>query len=225
MSGRTEPGIQSSHPRGPANHNCVGTRALSQLQRLPPWPDLAPLGPILNAARIVGLFEWNIAEDRIFPCLGMARIFGLDVSTVRRGAPSSAFVAALHPGDRTTFTERPSPTQGRIRQTIYRVAPAGHGSPRTILDVTQLSFDAHGKPDWACGALFDHPGAGSSTTPLNADRILDTLDRAAGLAIELRGVVRDIKSPTLHLLVDMVLIEIASSLGRQIDRPELSRLN
>jgi len=199
---------------------------MPQPQRLPPWPDLAPLEPILDAANIIGLFEWNIAENRIFPCLGMARIFGLDLATIREGAPASAFTSALHPKDRAAFSARAGHGRKSVEQTIYRVSASGIAAQRTILDVTRLSFGPDGKPDWACGALFDYLGeAKAATMPAGAHKVLAALDRAAGLAIELRHVVQAIRSPTLHSLVDMVLIEIASSLASQMDRPEASRLN
>lgn len=198
---------------------------MPHLQRLPPWPDLAPLEPILDAANIVGLFEWNIAENRIFPCLGMARIFGLDLSIIREGAPASAFAAALHPNDRAAFAARAGHGRRGVEQTIYRVSGGDTVSTRTILDVTRLSFDTNGTPDWACGALFDYPGAKAAPTTAGAHKVLAALDRAAGLAIELRRVVQEVQSPTLHSLVDMVLIEIASSLARQMERPETARLN
>lgn len=195
------------------------------LQRLPPWPDLAPLEPLLDAANIVGLFEWNIADNRIFPCLGMARIFRLDPAVIREGAPVSAFVPALHPKDRAAFSARVNHGRKGIEQTIYRVSDTGDAAPRTILDLMRLSFDARGTADWACGALFDYPGTEAETLPLKAHKVLAALDRAAGLAIDLRSAVQDIQSPTLHTLVDMVLIEIASSLARQLEQPEASLLN
>ncbi|TXN25110.1 hypothetical protein [Methylobacterium sp. WL9] len=198
---------------------------MPHLQRLPPWPDLAPLEPILDAANIVGLFEWNIAENRIFPCVGMARIFRLDPAIIREGAPVSAFVPALHPKDRAAFSGRVSHGRKGLEQTIYRVSDTGDAAPRTILDLMRLSFDEHDTADWACGALFDYPGTEAATVPLKAQKVLAALDRAAGLAIDLRGAVQDIQSPTLHALVDMVLIEIASSLARQLERPEVSLLN
>ena len=156
----------------------------------------------------------------------MARIFGLDLSTIHEGAPASAFVSALHPKDRAAFSARASHGRSGVEQTIYRVSAQGSAAMRTILDVTRLSFDSDGTPDWACGALFDYPGANAAASaPSSAHKVLSALDRAAGLSIELRRVVQEIQSPTLKALVDMVLIEIASSLARQLDRPEATRLN
>ncbi|WP_210245067.1 hypothetical protein [Methylobacterium haplocladii] len=156
----------------------------------------------------------------------MARIFGLDLSTIREGAPASAFLAALHPKDRAAFSARVGHGRRGVEQTIYRVSAPGSAATRTILDVTRLSFDANGSPDWACGALFDYPGDNKpGMLPSSGHKVLAALDRAAGLAIELRRVVQEVQSPTLQTLVDMVLIEIASSLARQMERPEMARLN
>ncbi len=178
--------------------------------RLPPWPELAPFQPILEAANIIGLFEWDRGSGRIVPCLGMARLFGLDRNSILAGAPVEAFLPALHPDDRAAFSERARLDGLVATQMRYRLTDAA-GREHAILECARYTLDAQGYPRWGCGALFEPPPEfGGALRKGMAD---ERLIRAAQLAVELCETVRGLQLPALNALLKLTLHEIGSHIA------------
>ncbi|MDP3418420.1 PAS domain-containing sensor histidine kinase [Falsiroseomonas sp.] len=54
----------------------------------------------LGASGMVGLFDWHIPEDLLYPDERFARVFGVDAARAANGVPHAEFVQAMHPDDR-----------------------------------------------------------------------------------------------------------------------------
>ena len=88
----------------------------------------------LGASGMVGLFDWHIPEDRLFPDARFARVFGLDPERAAAGVPLGEFVQVIHPDDRPRVkaaVDRAVET-GDPYEIEYRVLQPG-GEARWIL--------------------------------------------------------------------------------------------
>ena len=54
----------------------------------------------LDAAEVVGTWDWDIAADRIIPDARLARLFGIDAERAEAGSRFAEFLAGVHPEDR-----------------------------------------------------------------------------------------------------------------------------
>lgn len=60
----------------------------------------------LDAAGMVGIWDWDIINDCVTSDARFARMFGVDPARAEEGAPIAAFVAGVHPEDRAEVTDR-----------------------------------------------------------------------------------------------------------------------
>ncbi|TNC14435.1 PAS domain S-box protein [Methylobacterium terricola] len=59
-----------------------------------------------EAAGSLGWWDWDIQGDRLYAGERFARMYGVDPDLAARGAPLTAFVAGIHPDDRSWVGER-----------------------------------------------------------------------------------------------------------------------
>lgn len=59
----------------------------------------------LDAAEVVGTWDWDIAADRIIPDTRLARLFGIDPEAAQSGSRFADFLAGVHPEDRKRLEE------------------------------------------------------------------------------------------------------------------------
>ena len=88
----------------------------------------------LGASGMVGLFDWHVPEDRLFPDARFARVFGVDPERAAAGVPLAEFVERMHPEDRPRVKaaiERTVET-GEPYEIEYRVLQPG-GDARWLL--------------------------------------------------------------------------------------------
>jgi PAS domain S-box-containing protein len=54
----------------------------------------------LDAAEVVGTWEWDVQADRLVADARFARLVGVEVEEAEQGAPLSRYFSGIHPGDR-----------------------------------------------------------------------------------------------------------------------------
>lgn len=183
--------------------------------------------PEALAASNVG--TWHSVADlqRYVADEAAAAMFGLDPVETAAGIPLSRYACALHPADRTVFSDRvdrvtengglfvmeyrTTPREGVVRWVLargrYERDPAtGEMAGRGILiDITESKLDGHVED---C-ALFVAPQVHHHP-----------LDRAADLALEAREVIEAIDGrdgPILRQAVDALLWAVGRALARRTD--------
>jgi PAS domain S-box-containing protein len=117
------------------------------------------LASTLENAKILGLWEWDIAKDRVVADSRFANLFGVDPQKAAKGAPLEAFVSGIHPDDRdrvaaqitnTIATDAPFMSE-------YRVLPTTGGVGH-LLARGHVERDAAGKPMRFPGLVVDITG-------------------------------------------------------------------
>jgi PAS domain S-box-containing protein len=110
----------------------------------------------LDAAGIVGTWDWNIKDDMIVADRHFAELYGVDPADAARGAPISAFTAGIHPADRPGVHDMINaaiaacgPFRGE-----YRVQDRS-GTEHWVLAVGQVFCDGHGQAERLPGITVD----------------------------------------------------------------------
>lgn len=111
----------------------------------------------LSAAGGIGLWVWDVANDRVFADRAFARIFGVDEQDVSSaGTPLQAFIDAIHPDDRALVAERirRAMEEGVDYDCEYRVMKRD-GGVRWVSARGRCERDAEGRPTRFPGAVVD----------------------------------------------------------------------
>ena len=107
-------------------------------------------------AGVVGIWDWDIPEDRVFADARFAGLYGVDPALAAAGAPVNLFLRNMHPDDRERVN----------RETALAIASAGNfsseyrlvqsdGSFRWVLARGYCLHDDQGRPVRFPGATVD----------------------------------------------------------------------
>lgn len=104
----------------------------------------------------VGMWDWDVPNDRVVADPGFARLYGVDARSATEGAPIAAFFRGIHPDDRprvqAEVTE--SLSSGKPLATEYRLTgPDGHA--RWVMAQGRPVLDAKGRAIRFPGMSFD----------------------------------------------------------------------
>lgn len=124
------------------------------------WIDMsearAQLERTLSNAEIIGLWDWQIKEDRVIADARFAQFYSVDPARAAIGAPISAFVEGVHPDDRGRLSEAiaASLASGQSFACDYRLL-SSDGVLRHVLARGQPTLGKGGKPISLAGATID----------------------------------------------------------------------
>ncbi len=110
----------------------------------------------LNAAGVIGIWDWQFESDRMFADQRLAAFFGVGADEARDGAPRSAFDQLVHPEDRAYVEEemQRAAFSGGDLSIEYRLID-GTGRIRWVM-VRGTGFrDAAGQPSRLSGAAVE----------------------------------------------------------------------
>jgi hypothetical protein len=164
----------------------------------------------LAASGVIGLWSYDIAEDRLVLSESLAQGLGHDPAGTASGLPLDHFLGGIHGEDRA-----------RVENVIH-AAIAG-GSPfdiafRTALGGRTLSLrgriecDAMGQPRHGRGIALDLTHEGGLDRPAQ-----HTANRMAEHAIALHGLAGGLHRPALARLLDGLMREIGQELARHLE--------
>jgi len=182
----------------------------------------------LDASDIIGRWEWDIVQGRIYAGAAVAFLFNVPPALARAGAPLSDYLKAVHPEDRekTTRSIIASSRDGRTYVQEYRVRSAD-GVTRYILARGRIQRDETGRPHWGSGLLID-------ITPnrLDPDETSDRgaetehpLPLAAEHCLAMRNALYELPEPLLRRMSDMLLLEIGRAMVRAESAGQRSQMN
>ena len=108
------------------------------------------------SAGVVGTWDWQIPDDKVFADERFAHFYGVDVEQAKQGAPISLFVASIHPDDRALVSENieSAVRSGSEYAAEYRLIQSD-GSSRWVAAQGHCLYDGEGKPTRFPGAVFE----------------------------------------------------------------------
>lgn len=110
----------------------------------------------LDAAGMVGIFDWNIVSDTVQGDSRFAELFSIDPLYAQTGVPIDVLLKGIHPDDRKRVWEaiQDSKTRHWKFAEEYRVCGA-HGNIRWVDARGECLYDNHGEPLRFTGAIID----------------------------------------------------------------------
>jgi len=105
--------------------------------------------------RLVGTWDWDIANDRVYADSKFARLFGVNADLASRGTPLKDWLNAIHPDDVDDVTAdiNRSLTTGQVFSREYRVI--SHGATHWVYARGKCTLDAAGNAVRFPGAIVD----------------------------------------------------------------------
>ncbi|WP_211908009.1 PAS domain-containing protein [Tardiphaga alba] len=105
--------------------------------------------------RLVGTWDWDILNDRVYAEGSFARLFGLTDQQAAQGAPLRVWLDAIHPDDldQVSAMIRQTMKPGEVFSMEYRVV--AHGETHWIYARGNCTFDQAGEPVRFPGAVVD----------------------------------------------------------------------
>lgn len=187
-------------------------------------PSQFALQDAIDASDMIGRWDWDIPNDRLYADATVALLFNVDPTMAQGGVPLSLFLDAIHVDDRTKTVEviARSAKAGRSYVQEYRVNSAD-GAMRWVLARGLIELDETGQPRRGTGFLIDitenraEEAAYSARMP---DCVGDPLEDAAEHCLVARCAIQKLSDPLLQNMVDMLLLE----LGRRLSKLESARL-
>jgi FixJ family two-component response regulator len=119
-------------------------------------PPSLSTAPALLDNLSLGAWEWNIASDSVVCDEHLARVFEVDRSIARSGAPLAAYTARVHTQDSSRLAEliRAAIDNGDEFNATYRVCHS-NGRQCLVLALGRVEYDRLGKPVRFPGVMVD----------------------------------------------------------------------
>ena len=107
-------------------------------------------------SNVVGTWDWDILNDRVYTDERFARIYSVDPQQAAAGVAVAQFMASIHPEDRGRVEKEiaDAVASGRIFSSEHRLVQAD-GSVRHIMATGQCERDANGVAVRLPGAAVD----------------------------------------------------------------------
>ena len=172
----------------------------------------------LDASCVVGTWDWDIVRGSMVYDAGAARLLAGDASLADQEIIGLGSIATVHPADHEWLIEhvQRAVRRGGLMLAEYRVI-AEDGTVRWLLSRGRIYQDQAGRPLRSRGIIIDITelqGTGERYLISNVMTPEDPLERAADMAIALKGVLGDSMPAEVRASVDLLLL----SLGRAIVR-------
>lgn len=185
----------------------------------PPVNSSTALTNALDAADVVGEWDWNIQSDVVVAGDLVAQLFGVDPERARQGVPLELFTQAIHPDDRSRVLHRieNSARDGKSYVAEYRVCLPDHHE-RWVLARGRFFRDQRGIPTSGHGIIVDiTKGRGDERAYVKqlVSSASDALDRAADYGIAIHEVVSEIGDTQLRQTVNVFLLRIATMIAER----------
>lgn len=187
------------------------------------------LQAVIDASDVIGRWDWDIPNDRLYADATVALLFSVDPAVVQRGVPLGLFLEAIHPVDRAKTAEviSRSAATGRSYVQEYRVYSAD-GAMRWVLARGLIELDEAGKPRRGTGFLIDitqnrvDEAAYAAGMPDHSEH---PLEEAAEHYLAARYAIQKLAEPLLQNMTDMILLELGCRLSKLESNQVRAHLN
>lgn len=114
------------------------------------------LGFALAASGMVGVWDWDIAQNLVTSDVPFATMYGVDPERARLGAPIEDFVEGVHPDDRQFLTDQINAAiaAGGDFRAEYRLV-GKDGDVRWVLALGRVARNAQGETERLPGVVVD----------------------------------------------------------------------
>jgi hypothetical protein len=183
----------------------------------------------IDASDIIGRWEYDVANDRVYADALVALVFNIDPAKTAAGTSLGTFLAGVHPEDRERFTReiKLSTETGLCCAFEYRVCSAD-GVVRWVLDRGRIALDEAGRPQRGSGVLIDITQSRSGGHERSSDpgcHAQHPLERAAEHCLAAREAIYELPEPLLHQMSDMLLLEVGRALSKLMDDRRRGTMN
>lgn len=191
---------------------------------------VAGLQDAIDAADVVGHWDWDIPADRLVADALVALLFNIEPDLAEAGVPLAAFEAGIHPHDRARVVRliAEHAWSGRSYLAEYRVRSAD-GVTRWVLARGRFHRDGAGRPLRGRGLIIDITRArideGASAVE-SCDAAGTPLERAARSFLDGYKLLDEVQDqPQLRRFAEVLLFETGRSLAAQDDRARRTSMN
>jgi len=162
----------------------------------------------LNDNAIVGLWYWNVLNDRLYADTRMAALFNVDPLEAMRGTRCDVYVDGIHPADRDGVAQE---IERCVRAAIdfhyeYRVVPAT--GERLISAFAQCHRTEEGRAGHYVGMAFD-------VTQQRSAEATTATSRVAGHVLQAYSIAKQITDEELKRKLKDVLIRLGMNLAAE----------
>ncbi|MGU3363071.1 PAS domain-containing protein [Methylobacterium sp. M6A4_1b] len=183
----------------------------------------------IDASDVVGRWDWDITNDRLYADAVVALLFNVDPTLAQAGVPLSLFVEGIHPEDRAKTCEviAESAKAGRSYVQEYRVFSAD-GAMRWVLARGLIKLDESGRPRRGTGFLIDITQNRADEAAYSARMSLSSehpLEQAAEHCLAVQHVVNKLHEPLLQNMTNMLLLELGRRLSKLESDQRRARMN
>ncbi|MFK5600604.1 PAS domain-containing protein [Methylobacterium sp. HMF5984] len=176
----------------------------------------ASLQSILNASGYLGTWETDLDTQIIELTGALPRVLAVDEAQGASGVPVTMFLKGVHPADRERvayLVHEAHSTAGRF-EAEFRTCDR-EGGVHWVSARGRVETDENGRGLRCIGLMADLTEArqaGQAAT----DHTMRTIDRVVDALIALRAVTKELGSPVLPTLVDVMLFELGTILARKM---------
>ena len=148
----------------------------------------------------IGMWDWDVAADRVTADAGFARLYGVDIDIAAAGAPIAAFFANIHPDDRDEVEREVAIAleSGAPFNCEYRIVQAD-GRTHWVAAQGRAMQDAYGRAVRFPGVSFDIDARKKSELRLAALVELGDRLRAPGEPADLAYAAAELLGRTLEV--------------------------
>lgn len=129
--------------------------AAAEAQQCAPLRSLGSLHPELPL-RLVGIWDWDLINDRSYGDPDLARMFGTDPVEIAKGVPVDTFVGSVHPDDvqEVNSAINDAMIHGGVVTSIYRVVDKQQ-QERTVFAKGVCTLNERCRPERFAGTVID----------------------------------------------------------------------
>ena len=197
----------------------MGQRSKTPIKAIDGFSEpLDRLRAALEASCVVGVWDWDIVRRAVVYDTGAARLLAGDPALAETELDGAAAMAAVHPADHAWLLEhvqQASKSSGLVIAE-YRVV-AEDGTVRWLLSRGRTFQDPNGRPVRSRGIIIDitelHQGSERYVLS-NLSAPVDSLERAADLAITLKRTLDADSPPEVRAATDVLLMNLGRALAR-----------
>lgn len=176
----------------------------------------ASLQSILNASGYIGTWETDLDTQIVELTGALPRILAVDETQGAMGVPVSALLEGIHTADREHIAHlihEAHSTAGRF-EAEFRTCDR-EGGVHWVSARGRVETDATGRGLRCIGLMADLTEARQADQAAT-DHTMRTIDRVVDALIALRSLTKELGSPILTTLVDVMLFELGTILARKV---------
>ncbi|WP_331327709.1 PAS domain-containing protein [Methylobacterium fujisawaense] len=180
---------------------------------------LAAFQHALDAADVIGKWEWDAATDRVRADGFAALVYNVDTARAKEGLPFRVFAGAIHASDRErVYAAIQNSARENSPYLIEHRVILADGQVRWVLARGRFGSDHLGRAAGGSGILVDITRMRMSEgefDEVDSSPGAAPMERAADHAIAAQYAIAELRDPELKALADALLLALGCRLARK----------